>query len=252
VEDTTVEFRSEWKEAIRQREEGVMIAVPFNPVPGPTLPPWALQMADRWGWSTSYRLARTGPQPRFSGQARTAAVAGSQEKHPWCGVHSLGNLVQFSFPGCGEEVNAFIVTVAGAAGGMRQEAGGPTLSQLHFEPLLEQVFHVPATWAVYDRGRMIQHLNANQGVLAVVNAAGLNPARYLPAWHAVNLTDLRRDGAGIVWYKGLDSNEPGMECWWPLEYVETALGDAHQEFGVNVLVTDGPVRWPYRTAAFHP
>jgi len=200
--------------------------------------------ATHHAWATSYRL------PRFSGLEHTAYIAASQGQLPLCGAHALGNIAQLFRPGTTEAVNAFIVTIAAKHGGMLKQETGETLDPAHYEPILEQAFHIPAHWEVYDRERTKRYLNQNRGIVALGDGGFLDPERYDPeSYHAFNLTDFRVDDrSGDMWYKGLDSNVEDRETWWPAENVESALDEARAVYGKNLLVTEEEVKWEHKNA----
>jgi hypothetical protein len=202
-------------------------------------------------FGTTYSLSHHAANAlHFSGLDHTELIAGFQGNQPWCGVHSLGNLVQMCYPGTNEHINDFILNMAGSHGGLVPVPSGMTLNMAHFQPMLEQVFHIPAHWEALDTARIAELLHQNHGILVTGDAHYLDPSMYpnSNAWHAFNLTDVRVDNNGTTWFKGLDSNVPGQEKWWPSDAVKKALDRALHYYGKNGLVTDNVVAWPWKHA----
>lgn len=114
--------------------------------------------------------------------------------------------------------------------------------------MLSQAFHTPCRWESFTPDHAADLLRDNRGLLVVGDAHQLDPALYgkPDAWHAFNLTDCRTGADGQTWFKGLDSNVAGQEKWWPAEAVRRALERGREQFGSNMLVTDGPVEWPWK------
>lgn len=203
-------------------------------------------------FSTTYSLPHHAADAvRFTGLDHTELIAGTQGQHPWCGVHSLGNLVQMSYPGQGEHINDLILNVAGQHGGLVASDSGLSLDINHYLPMLTEAFHVPAHWETFDPTRVAEFLHQNHGILVVGDAHFLNPIMYPQpnAWHAFNLTDISIDNNGMTWFKGLDSNVASNEVWWSADAVQKALDRGCEAYnGRNMLVTDNPVAWPWKHA----
>ena len=202
-------------------------------------------LVDQYGFNSFYSLTAT---ISFGGLENTAFIAGDQGQHPWCGVHSLGNLVQESCPGTGEWVNDYILRVAKDHGGLHHTHHGDVLNIEHYQPILANVFHIPCHWEVFTPERAKELLDSNHGILVIGEADCLNPHLYghMQGFHAFNLTDIKIDEHGNTWFKGLDSNVPHAESWWSSDAVQQSLAKGHEQFGNNMLVTDQMLNWPWK------
>lgn len=202
-------------------------------------------------FGSTYSVSEHADTVRFTGLDHTELIAASQGNQPWCGVHGLGNLVQMNYPGVGEQVNDFILNTAGSHGGLVPVEGGMTVAIAHYQSLLSQIFHIPSHWETFNPLRITELLQNNHGILAVGEGHSLNPNVYLQpnVLHAFNLTDIKVDSNGLTWFKGLDSNMPGQEVWWPADAVQKAVARGCDLYGCNLLVTDQPVAWPWKHSA---
>lgn len=170
-------------------------------------------------------------------------IAGFQGNNPHCGIHSVGNIIQTAYGTNNEAINERLYEYARQAGFLAPAQGGYALHPGAYEPILEQAYGIPSTWTWSNAEQLVGPLAQGRMALVIGDAHELDPQRYPPqTLHAFNITGARFENSGLI-MKGLDSNIPGKEIFWPAESINRSMqAVAKFNYGCNALITDVPLR----------
>jgi hypothetical protein len=165
-----------------------------------------------------------------------------QQKGPTCGPEAVENLIQLFHPLPNSLSDTDLLWRAQARGGVLWQPDGPYLEPWAYQGLLAD-YGITAEWHAYDAQALVNALQANRGVLAVVDAHHLRPQFYPnpESWHAVAVTNIITDTSRrVLEFVGIDSNFPGTQQRWSLRAFGTA---ASSWMYTPLLITTQPMRW---------
>ncbi len=164
------------------------------------------------------------------------------QQGPTCAAEAVENIVQLFYPAPNSISGTDLIHRADSLGGVVWQADGPVLEPWVYQGLLAN-YGIPAEWHDFDAQLLVDAVQANRGVLAVVDAHQLRPRTYQrpESWHAVVVTNVIADSLGrVLEFVGLDSNFPGTQQRWSLAaFTSAASGWMY----MPLLITTKPVRW---------
>jgi len=187
-------------------------------------------------------------EPETGGPVMVESLADAQQG-PTCGFEAVENVIQLFRPVPNSISGTDLLWRADGRGGVLWQDDGPVLEPWAYQGLLAD-YGVAAEWQVYDAQALVNAVQANRGVLAVVDAHQLRPSYYPSpeSWHAVTVTNVIADPHDhVVEFVGLDSNFPGKQQRWKLNAFTNA---ASSWMYTPLLITTQPIRWRRRISHY--
>lgn len=183
-----------------------------------------------------------GQQPAETGAVVGVEVLADAQQGPTCGLEAVENVIQLFHRVPNTISGTTLFRAARRRGALVWDAEGPRLEPWAY-PLLLADYGIQAEWHEFEAQMLVNAVQENRGVLAVVDAHWLRPRDYpsTGSWHAVVVTNVVADSSGrLVEFVGLDSNFPGTTQRWNAHAFERA---ASSWIYRPLLITTQLVRW---------